>query len=130
MKNLYIIVSSATSPLTSEKELWDSLRERGWAVHDIHDLPRILDNEIAVAKSKIARIVKNRCTCFKKVFIIALITTADTLMIREPTANHLEINTNIADAESIILEADAWFLEDNLLEAADSVKRFIDVQEG
>lgn len=129
MKNLYIIVSCATKPMASEKKLWEALSKQGWRVRDIHDLPRILDNEIAVAKPRIARIVKNRCSSLKKVFVIVLITSADILIRREPMANRMEINACIEDAENMILEADAWFLEDDLLEAADNIRHFIESKE-
>lgn len=130
MKNIYVIVSCATNPMKSESKLWESLRSNGWVVRDIHENPRILENEIISATARIALLTKNRCSNYKKVFVIALVTTADILMKREPWVKETEINAQLADTERIVLEADAWFLEDDLLRAAESIKGFISEKEG
>lgn len=130
MKNLYVIASAAAEDMESEKLLWGTLSENGWAVRGIYDLPRLESNDIIIARPDLARLIKKRVsTPTKKVFLITLWTEPDILYGRA-TKKISQIEKNLLACKDLCSrEADVWFPGDDLEGASILIQRYIEKQE-
>ena len=131
MKNLYIIASAAAKRMETEQFIWNALREKGWRVFDIHELPRISQNDIAVTNARIARVIKNRFPVSEKqVVIICLIPTIDTLVYRLNGFSDSVISDQFDSCQSLAKHsADACFCSDDLRTVTSEIIRFIESKE-
>ena len=132
MKNLYIIVTGAVKNKKSEQALWDTLKEAGFAVLDIHDSPRIAQHEIAITNAAIAKVIKNRFeNPSRKVKLICLMPSDDVLADRLLGFPEAYINRVIKETQLFALQnADYTIPSDNLEEAAEQILDIIRDLEG
>ena len=131
MKNLYIIASAAAKRMESEQVIWNALVEKGWQVFDIHELPRICQNDIAVTNANIARVIKNRFSASEKpVVIICLIPTIDILVCRLGELSDKIIVDQFDSCQILArLSADTCICSNDLEAAASEIINFIKTKE-
>jgi len=130
MNNLYIITSAEAGDMDAESALWNALRDCGWSVRDIHELPRLEKNDIIVAKPELARLVRKRFAVKEKTaYLIVLRTDLDILLSRAD--NGVEgLRERAEKCENLCEDgADVWFPGDNLKDAAILIQRYIERQE-
>lgn len=127
MNKLYVIATGASVNMSSEHVLWDALKRNGWAVHDIHDLPRITQNEIIVTNAPIARLVQKRVSNdIKPVILICLEASALTMVERLRTYSTAFITAQMeANHDLAMLYADLCVQSDDLNEAAAIITEYI-----
>ena len=132
MKNLYFIVTGAEKNRKSEQILWDALKDAGFAVLDVHDLPRIARHEIAITNAPIAKVIKNRfVNAGKPAKYICLLASDDVLTKRLSGFPEAYVTKTIKDMQSFALQhADYCVPADDLEEAAKLILDIIKDLEG